>query len=348
MNCPVWLNRGSLLALLGLAQGATEPQLGLYEMSVATARFHPLSSPGIVRNSISATLAGDTLAAVRFSSASALWIASAKNLSAVSQYPTGTDSIESLAWSNDSDVIFPSARAGSVNLWRASRFGYKQVAPSENCVEQQPTSVPHGSLIVYSSNCASGGADFNLWQLDTKTGKRLQLTSGSNTDRQPDVTPDGRWIVYTSWPSNIPSLWKIPVGGGTPVSISHPQARNPAVSRDGRSVACQIRENYDGRWRVVILSLSDGRRPARVPAVADRYASALEPRDGRSLDYVDSRSGSSNIWRQPVNGGPARQLTRFSSKEEVEDFAWSRNGDKLAYIQGHAQSDVILFHTTRR
>jgi TolB protein len=186
-----------------------------------------------------------------------------------------------------------------------------------------------------------------LWQLDTKTGLRLQLTSGSNFDQQPDVTPDGRWIVYTSWPSNVPSLWKIPVGGGTPVALSHPQARNPAVSPNGLSVACQLRENYDGRWRVAVLSLSDGSLRREFPELPTDSTVRWSP-DGLSLDYVDSRDGHSNLWRQPLNGSRPRQLTSFSSQNEIQDFAWSRNGDKLAYIQGRAQSDVILFHTTRR
>jgi TolB protein len=186
-----------------------------------------------------------------------------------------------------------------------------------------------------------------LWQLDTKTGQRLQLTSGSNFDQQPDVTPDGRWIVYTSWPSNVPSLWKIPVGGGTPVPIFHPQAWNPAVSPDGASLACQVRENYDGRWRVAVLSLSDGSLQHEFPQMPTESPVRWSP-DGRALDYVDTRDGHSNLWRQPLNGGRPRQLTHFLSAEQVQDFAWSRNGDKLAYIQGRAESDVILFHANRR
>ncbi len=344
LNCPVWLNRGSLLALLGVAQGATDPQSRLYELSVPTARFHPpLPSTGIVRNSVSADRAGNVLAAVRLIHASGLWIASAKHLSAVSQYPTGTDSIESFTWSTDDEIIFPSARTSNVNLWRASPSAYSPLASSQNCVEEQPASVPHNFLVVYSSNCATGGADFNLWQLDTKTGQRRQLTNGSNIDQHPNITPDGRWIVYTSWPSNVPSLWKIPVGGGTPVPISHPQARNPAVSPDGRSVACQVRENYDGRWRVAILSLSDGSLDREFPQLPTDSVVRWSP-DGRSLDYIDDKSGLSNIWRQPLNGGRPRQLTRLFSKEQLQDFAWSENGDKLAYIQGHAKSDVILYH----
>jgi eukaryotic-like serine/threonine-protein kinase len=343
LNCPVWLNRGSLLVLVGVVQGATDPQARLYEVSVPTAHFRPLFSTGIVRDSVSASRAGNLLAAVRLTHASSLWIADAKHLSAISQYPTGTESLESLTWSANGEIVFPSARTSNVNLWRATASGYGPLASPQNCVEEQPASVPRSSLIVYSSNCATGGADFNLWQLDATTGQRRQLTSGSNIDQHPNITPDGRWIVYTSWPSNVPSLWKIPVGGGTPVPISHPQARSPAVSPDGRSIACQVRENYDGRWRVAILSLADGSLQREFPQLPTDSVVRWSP-DSLSLDYIDAKSGSSNLWRQPLNGGRARQLTRFSSKEEIQDFAWSLNGDKLAYIQGHAESDVILYH----
>jgi len=356
MNSPVWLNRGSLLALAGLPQGATDPQSRLYELSVPAAQFHGIpSSAGVFRGSISASGLGDTLAAVRTVRAASLWVAPRQHLSTPAQYPTGATSIESLAWSNDDAIVFPSPRNASVNLWRATGAAYAPLAQDQNCVEQQPAAVPHSSLVVYSSNCASGGADFNLWQLDTTTGQRLQLTSGSNFDQQPNITPDGRWIVYTSWPSNVPSLWKIPVGGGTPIPIYHPQAWNPALSPDGASIVCQVRENYDGRWRVAVLSLSDGslrkefpQLPTASPAGSPVASPVRWSPDGLALDYVDTRDGHSNIWRQPLNGGRPRQLTHFVSTEEVEDFAWSRNGDKLAYIQGRAESDVILFRANRR
>jgi len=207
---------------------------------------------------------GDTLAAVRTVRAASLWVAPRQHLSTPAQYPTGATSIESLAWSNDDAIVFPSPRNASVNLWRATGAAYAPLAQDQNCVEQQPAAVPHSSLVVYSSNCASGGADFNLWQLDTTTGQRLQLTSGSNFDQQPNITPDGRWIVYTSWPSNVPSLWKIPVGGGTPIPIYHPQAWNPALSPDGGMLAFVRRTStFNSGVFVVPLNRDVKRGPSR-------------------------------------------------------------------------------------
>jgi len=101
---------------------------------------------------------------------------------------------------------------------------------------------------------------------------------------------------------------------------------------------------------VAVLSLIDGslqREFPQLPAVSPESPVASPVRwspDGLAIDYVDTKDGHSNIWRQPLHAGEPRQLTHFTSAEDVQDFAWSRNGDKLAYIQGRAESDVILFH----
>ena len=35
--------------------------------------------------------------------------------------------------------------------------------------------------------------------------------------------------------------------------------------------------------------------------------------DGKSIDYLVTRGGVTNIWRQALSGGPAKQLTHFTS-----------------------------------
>ena len=40
--------------------------------------------------------------------------------------------------------------------------------------------------------------------------------------------------------------------------------------------------------------------------------------DESGLDYVVTRNGVSNIWRQPLTGGPPVQITHFSDRKDLQ------------------------------
>jgi Tol biopolymer transport system component len=63
--------------------------------------------------------------------------------------------------------------------------------------------------------------------------------------------------------------------------------------------------------------------------------------EGNALDYFLTRGGVSNIWRQPLAGGPPKQITNFKS-EQIFSFSWSRDGKQLALARGTTSRDVIL------
>ena len=69
--------------------------------------------------------------------------------------------------------------------------------------------------------------------------------------------------------------------------------------------------------------------------------------DGKSLTYIDTKDGVSNIWSQPVAGGPPKQLTHFNSGL-IFYYAWSRDGKKLAIARGRKASDVVLIKDLRK
>jgi serine/threonine protein kinase len=48
-----------------------------------------------------------------------------------------------------------------------------------------------------------------------------------------------------------------------------------------------------------------------------------------------------NIGRQPIAGGPPKQITNFSSGL-IFGFSWSRDGKQLAIARGNRTSDIIL------
>ncbi|HJX91661.1 MAG TPA: hypothetical protein VJ372_14265, partial [Pyrinomonadaceae bacterium] len=66
--------------------------------------------------------------------------------------------------------------------------------------------------------------------------------------------------------------------------------------------------------------------------------------DGQNISYLDIGKNS-NIWNQPINGGPPVQVTQLNS-ERILGFSWSRNFE-LAYLRVHDSQDVVLISDFR-
>jgi Tol biopolymer transport system component len=69
--------------------------------------------------------------------------------------------------------------------------------------------------------------------------------------------------------------------------------------------------------------------------------------DGRAIDYSLTRGGVSDIWRQPLSGGPLKQLTHFPSGL-IYNFAWSSDGKSLAAARGTVIADIVLLKAAKK
>jgi Tol biopolymer transport system component len=68
--------------------------------------------------------------------------------------------------------------------------------------------------------------------------------------------------------------------------------------------------------------------------------------DGSGLAFVVTRGGVSNLWVQPVAGGAPSPLTDFKT-DRIFNFAWSRDGRRLALARGWSSGDVVLIRNFR-
>jgi hypothetical protein len=57
--------------------------------------------------------------------------------------------------------------------------------------------------------------------------------------------------------------------------------------------------------------------------------------------FWKTSGGVSNVWRQPLDGGEAKQVTSFRS-DRISDVAESRDGKKLAVARYSTTSDVVM------
>ena len=344
---PAWLNHGSLVGLVGIGTGKNQTYGALQQLFIHEGAWHASNSlPLAVSGGISVSQNASTLSAVTTSDRIAsLWVANEKSLQTLNRWPLDTDSVLSFGWAGDGGLLLAEQTANGVALSASSAPGKSRILlQGGDCLRQNPVAIPGSGRIVFTSNCAASGGNSNLWQLDTSTGRSKQLTYGAGFDRNADVTPDGKVLVYASFKANSPSVNKMILSDGKSTQLSRLQSRSPVISPDDKSIACQIRENYDGLWRVAVLSLADGsikQDLSQLPATEAMYM-RWSP-DGRALDFVDAVRGDDEIWRFNLADRTTRLLLRASG-QQISDFRWSQDGTRLALVSGVISSDVVLLH----
>lgn len=243
-----------------------------------------------------------------------------------------------IAWMPDGRIIYASTASGEQNVWVMDADGSNQKQlTSERGGNVQPAVSPDGRTIVFVSYRTG---QRHLWAMNADGGEPRQLTYGEGDDA-PTFTPDGAWIVYSSYASGRPTLWKMPARGGAPVRVANIVADDPAVSPDGKLVACHRYADPLSHARLALVSLADGRvaREFDLPGAFSSPALRWTP-DGKSVALVALSAGVSNLWLQPADGAAARRLTDFNS-ERVFRFDISRDG-RLVFERGTNVNDAII------
>ena len=116
------------------------------------------------------------------------------------------------------------------------------------------------------------------------------------------------------------------------MQLTKTRARRPTVSPDGQMIAYSYLdvELDPSRWGIGIVSSEGGQRLKRFdfpPTVIDRDV-RWSP-DGQSIAFLNSPGGLSDIWLQPLNGSPPKQLTNFRA-EQILAFDWSPRACTIA------------------
>jgi dipeptidyl aminopeptidase/acylaminoacyl peptidase len=115
--------------------------------------------------------------------------------------------------------------------------------------------------------------------------------------------------------------------------VSMERVGSPAVSPDATRVVYTVRTTDMSKNRGhTELWMVDLRAAKPVPQrLTNSTASNSDPEwspGGDAVYFLSSRSGSSQVWRLPVNGGEATRVTDLPL--DVETFRVSPNGDRLA------------------
>jgi len=208
-----------------------------------------------------------------------------------------------------------------------------------------PSSVawtPDGGTLIYSMQGS-------LWSQPAEGGPARQLTDAPGTDYQPDVSPDGRSVVFVRYDGRSMELMLLDRERGTVRALTSSGAVNvePRWSPDGRQLAFVSTEGT-GHFLLHVADVRDGQLAARRVIAGDRRSAiaryyyspfdhAINPawsRNGRDLLFVSNREiahGSGDIVRAAADGsGEARVLqheeTSWHARPDV-----SPDGTRIVY-----------------
>ncbi|MGH9929490.1 MAG: DPP IV N-terminal domain-containing protein, partial [Pyrinomonadaceae bacterium] len=344
-----WLSDGS-----GLIMTASEDDeygaLQVWQIFYPGSKVRRLITDFDDYRSLSVSADSHTVAAVQIEQRDNLWFAPGNDATQTRQLTPGAGKYpvwRNFSWTPDGQIIYSSKASGNWDIWimNADGSNQRQLTVDTN-QDFGPVVTPDGNHIVFVSERA--GAP-QLWRMEKDGSNQKQLTDGE-ADIFPNVTLDGKWVVYQKRVSNGRIISKVSLEGGAPVPLTDKLSLRTAVSPDGKLLACIYWSNQGEPAQFAVLPIEGG-PPIKlfdVPSTVQVFPSTTQipttlqwTPDGRALAYIDTSDGVSNIWRQPIAGGPPTQLTRFNS-ELIFHFEWSRDGKQLALARGTVSSDVVL------
>jgi len=260
-----------------------------------------------------------------------------------------------LAWCLVLATPLPAQREGvlkQVDLPH-SYYWREMYVPQVTSGPSSATWSPDGTELIYSMQGT-------LWRQRIGSGLAQQLTAGPGYDYQPDMSPDGRSVVFARYARDAIELQLLDMTSGQVTALTSNGAVNvePRWSPDGTRLAF-VSSMYNGRWHIFVLSReaakslpraergdllfgepqrltedNDSHLPRYYYSRFDHYISPAWSPDGAELLLVSNRGhihGTGGFWRMAAKpGSPLREL-RYEETTWKARPDWSPDGTRVVY-----------------
>src|SRR6202011_1912303 len=180
----------------------------------------------------------------------------------------------------------------------------------------------------------------SLWRQTLGSGTAQQLTAASY-DYQPDWSPDGGWVIYSSYRNDAMELWILDLSTGSAKPLLSNGAVNvePRFSPDGSRIVF-VSTLYNKRFHIFTADFDGGKlkgverltgeHKSQLPryyySPYDHEINPVWTRDGRDIIYVSNRNhiyGTGGFWRTPSRPVPGADLAAGAAGHEFH--FWEHN-----------------------
>lgn len=178
--------------------------------------------------------------------------------------------------------------------------------------------------IVYSSLMTG---DSEIWSTNPDGSDQRQLTSNPAADTAPIVSPDNRFIYFTSDRAGVIQLWRMGSDGSDQEQITQQEG--------GYALAV----SPDGRWLYYRSGLNNTLRRVNTETKVEELAMketgkylVVSP-DTRSVAYAEKKDQTNTISIYSLTDAKiTKTFTVSQPNTRLAQLAWSANGREIAYV----------------
>jgi serine/threonine protein kinase len=333
-----WLPSGKALAVTYSNQETnfTRQQFGL--VNYPDGKFRTITADTNDYTNPSVSSDGKTIAAVMHQSVQDVYVSNGQksDYSDVKQITSG-EPVQDVSWTNDGKLLIdqlPVIRF--VGPDGAVKGG---ITPENGSAAFNPQGCSNGQVIFTRGTVKTMSQ--NIWRSEADGTGLRQLTNGEN-DQFPMCSPDGKTVFFVNMTAN--AYMKVPIDGGEAKRLAPGFAEingSYDIARDGKSAALGTYDFKAQRPNISLVSVESG-TVLRTLEFDPRHVGLLRfSPDGKGVAYPIREKGVDNLWLQPLDGGPGRQITNFSALK-IYSYQWSQDGKNLALVRGESPSDLVL------
>jgi len=236
-------------------------------------------------------------------------------------------------------IVYRGQKAGRDGLWKlaAGGAGTELWNGANGRVVSGSAVAPDGRLAFLVQR--RGRTELILMNVD---GTSRRVAEELDMRGTPAWSPDGQWLaVAAANADGEPQLFKIPVGGGLPVSLVKEYSTDPVWAPDGRFL---LYSGPDVGTTFPLRAVSaDGTPFPLHTLILTRGARHLAFLGEDMLIFLKGDISQKDFWSLDLKSGHERQLTNLNRGSTIVDFDISRDGREIVFDRVHEQSEIVLF-----
>jgi len=341
---PTWLPEGRGLLVLERGADSNYSRQQIYFVAYPSGHMDPITRDTNKYSNLSISASGQVLASVLSDERWSLEVMPAAGSGMDARTVAPAQMFTNFTWTQDGRLL--DDKDNLLN-WVNPETGAKGIfSTGQNPGNGDPWQCADGRYIVFLHGLQGAEASINVWRVDSSGGNLKQLTR----DKSNNFTvcaPDSKSVFYLD--GGTGHVMQVPIEGGTPRKITDLNlASFFDISPNGRTLAFATVDHAAGHEeRLALVSVDSGELVKKIEFQRTRIGLVHFSRDGKSIVYPIRENNADNLWQQPLDGSPGRQLTSFKT-EHIWDYHWSPDGTKLALVRGHTDSDVVLIRSQQQ